>query len=286
MTQRHHTDGSTKRFVADNHWHHDFLHHPLFNDLETMFHLSNHTAWPSIEWLNSQLSTQHVVEGIPIRFVADPELADDERYYEQIIFETGQIPTRLENWHDLFGAFIWLLFPKTKRLLNQLHIHEISEHGLTKRSKARNAITLFDECGVVVTYDSADVAASGIKETLRNHLWQQAFVEQRSLWQHSVHSFMFGHANYEMATKPYLGLTGKVLFIPLNSEFNRLSLKNRYQQLDDALCNQIRDNQLLKNNEKLSPMPFLGIPNWYDDNNDPQFYENIQYFRPKRRKAE
>ena len=56
-------------------------------------------------------------QGKAITFVEDEKFADETRYYEQNIFETGQVPTRQQNWHDLFGGFIWCLFPKTKARL-------------------------------------------------------------------------------------------------------------------------------------------------------------------------
>ena len=222
-----------------------------------------------------------LASGKKLNFIPDPHIQDDPRYYEQIIYETGNVPTRLDNWHDLFGGLIWILFPKTKTLLNKMHIEQINEHGLVKRSTSRNAITLLDECGVLMPYNCDNPHGERIKSNLRNHLWHESFVEDRAHWDESIGAFMFGHANYEMATKPYIGLTGKALFLPVNSDFYRLSLKNQYQYLDTVLYRQIIDNQLLKNNKALSPMPFLGIPDWYEDNKQVEFYQNTNYFRPK-----
>ena len=33
----------------------------------------------------------------------------------------------------------------------------------------------------------------------------------------------------------------------------------------------------------LSPLPILGIPGWWNGNEDPRFYENKSYFRKKRK---
>ncbi|CAM5212301.1 hypothetical protein ALON55S_02729 [Alishewanella longhuensis] len=88
-------------------------------------------------------------------------------------------PTRAENWHDFFGALIWCLFPKTKALLNQLHMAEIAEHGQQQRSKLRNKLTLLDECGVLVCLEPEQLAHA---ELLRQHQWQQSFVTKRSDW--------------------------------------------------------------------------------------------------------
>jgi hypothetical protein len=36
----------------------------------------------------------------------------------------------------------------------------------------------------------------------------------------------------------------------------------------------------LRATSALSPLPLLGIPDWWPDNNYEVFYENIRYFRP------
>jgi hypothetical protein len=46
----------------------------------------------------------------------------------------------------------------------------------------------------------------------------------------------------------------------------------------------INNENILKDNTRLFPLPFLGIPNWYGEQNN-EFYENVDYFRPKRTKA-
>ncbi|MBU2968463.1 DUF3025 domain-containing protein [Pseudoalteromonas sp. C2R02] len=269
------------KFEPSKEWSVDFKQHGLFNDLIELFKLDQNDQWPDCDWLNSHIKDLILSSGKNLNFIPDPHIQDDPRYYEQIIYETGNVPTRIDNWHDLFGGLIWILFPKTKTLLNKMHIEQINEHGLVKRSTSRNAITLLDECGILFPYNIDNAVSEQIKDSLKNHLWDDAFVTHRSQWGENIAAYMFGHANYEMATKPYLGLTGKALFLPVNSDFYRLSLKNQYEFLDTVLYQQIIDNQLLKNNKALSPMPFLGIPDWYEDNNNVEFYKNINYFRPK-----
>ena len=269
------------RFEPEQNWSLDFLKFGLFDQLNKLFALDNNPQWPNCDWLNSHAPELTLASGNTLKFVPDPEVKDDPRYYEQIIYETGNVPTRIDNWHDLFGGLIWVLFPKTKTLLNKMHIEQINEHGLVKRSTSRNAITLLDECGVLLPYNVDDNIGKEIKSQLQNHLWHEAFVTNRALWNKHISAFMFGHANYEMATKPYLGLTGKALFLPVSEDFYRLSLKRQYKYLDTVLYKQIIDNHLLKNNKSLSPMPFLGIPGWYADNENVEFYNNVNYFRPK-----
>jgi len=250
--------------------------------------LDQNHHWPDCDWLNKQINNLTSASGKRIEFIPDPQIQDDPRYYEQIIYETGQVPTRINSWHDFFGGLIWVLFPKSKTLLNKMHIEQINQFGLIKRSPCRNAITLLDECGILMAYNTDECPnaknnskGEEIKYQLKNHHWLDAFVNNRTQWDHHISAFMFGHANYEMATKPYLGLTGKALFLPVTSDFFRLSLKQQYKVLDTVLYQQIIDNQLLINNKALSPMPFLGIPGWFTDNENTEFYNNTNYFRPK-----
>lgn len=218
-------------------------------------------------------------------FVANQDLAQSndkfapaaELYYEEIIHQFHWIPTREENWHDWFNALIWLSFPKTKRLLNQLHIQDIQEHGLHPRSHLRNRLTLLDECGGILAYeDDAHLQA------LENHLWHSAFMDMRDHWHNRTKYFVFGHANYEMLLSPYIGLTGKYLPIKVDSDFWQLSLQAQYSGLDEALYRACLVGELLQHKGGLKPLPLLGIPGWYPDNDDPQFYANEDYFRPKR----
>ena len=63
--------------------------------------------------------------GAPIRFVP-PAVPSREfsAQYEVRIFETGEVQTRPDNWHDLFNALVWLAFPRTKAVLNRSRSEE------------------------------------------------------------------------------------------------------------------------------------------------------------------
>lgn len=265
-----------KKFTPPEQFQPSFLVSGAFAHLNHLFKLNTHNDWPDFAWLN-RLNNIKNSQGLAVQFEPDPLFQDEERYYEQIIYETGRIPTREQNWHDLFGAMIWCLFPKTKALLNKRHIDEINQHGLKQRSKHRNALTLFDECGVVLAITDDTVQAQ-----LRAHKWQSVFVERRIQWGEIIHPFIFGHANYEMLTQPFIGLTGKVLCIKVEASFAALSVQEQYVVLDDLLCEQITEQGVLDDNKQMSPLPLLGVPTWYDDNKNPQFYDNTDYFRVKR----
>ncbi|XLM22397.1 DUF3025 domain-containing protein [Chromobacterium piscinae] len=43
------------------------------------------------------------------------------------------------------------------------------------------------------------------------------------------------------------------------------------------------DDAFLASPRALCPLPLLGIPGWWPDNEDPAFYDNAAYFCPTRR---
>lgn len=272
---------NTKKRVFEpfEHWTVEFCQGVgFFNHLQQLFGFDQWQEFPSaaqlIKLLHDGTTTYN---GQSLQFVGQDDVDFAGRAYETVIYQTGQVPTRYNNWHDLFGAFIWCVFPKTKALLNHLHHSDIQQHGQKVRTKTRNAITLLDECGVILA-----VTDAMFKTKLREHQWHWAFVEQRQRWGQDVLPFIIGHANYEMLTKPYIGLTGKALFVTVEANFATLSLLEQYQFLDERLSHSIQDEQILMDNSHLSPLPLLGVPGWYEDNKDPVFYDNKQYFRDKR----
>lgn len=264
------------RFTPPADWNTALLQgNPIFADLCQLFRFDQLTDYPDIGWLNQCLPRSG------ISFVDNAALEQDGRYYEEYIYATGQIPTRKDNWHDFFGALIWCLYPKTKALLNQLHMAEIGRYGLQQRSKLRNKLTLFDECGVVICLEPDKQQHAAL---LRSHQWQQSFVLQRNDWWQGVRPMIFGHAMYEMATAAFIGLTAKALFIDVPDGFSRWSLTAAYSFVDAKLHEQIANEAVLLDNQQLTPLPLLGVPRWYNDNETAGFYHNTDYFRPQRQR--
>ncbi|MDX1678230.1 DUF3025 domain-containing protein [Arsukibacterium sp.] len=262
------------RFMPPASWSSELLStSPLFTDLCQSFAIAPLTTWPDIGWFN------HCATHTLVQFVDNEELTADGRYYEEYIYATKRVPTRKDNWHDFFGALIWCLFPKTKALLNRLHMHEISQHGQKQRSKLRNKLTLFDECGVVICLEPAAIKHATL---LRTHQWQQSFVDSRADWWQSIRPVIFGHAIYEMATAPFIGLTAKALFVEVPAGFCQWSLTDAYSFLDKNMSQQIANGGLLPDNDQLTPLPLLGVPGWWHQNCQPAFYLNMEYFRPLR----
>ena len=264
-------------------WNHPFISQlPMspMQQLEDQFALSALPTWPNAAGLNI-LNRKLINDSrlIP-EFVCQSKITESDNYYEQIIHQQHIIPTRPNSWHDLFNGLIWLQFPQTKQLLNQQHVEDIEEYGLSPRTHRRNNLTHFDECGVIVTYQRTDVFVA-FMQSLKHHHWKSVFVEKRQHWGNEINSFIFGHANLEMLLQPFIGLTGKWLAVEVDSQFSLLPYSEQVAKLDKLLVNQIQQTNTFAEHKPLRPMPLLGIPDVWDANNDPAFYENTDYFRPQ-----
>lgn len=265
-----------QRFIAPTDWDAHILHsHPAYHPLDCLLPMRQQLQFPAGAMLNSwwgQLQSQ-----VGYLFVDSSLLAGDSRYYEVFIAQTGQIPTRTHNWHDLFGACSWLLYPNSKRALNQRHLAEIEQSQSKQRSGLRHQLTLFDECGVLLLYRQSD---QWLIDLLRQHRWYEAFVTHAMDWR-KVCPLVFGHAIWEMLTRPFIGLTAKLLPIVVDDSFFTMGLQQQLDFVDTQLCKQVAEFSLTDWRSQLSPLPILGIPGWYPRQDD-AFYQLTDYFRPKR----
>ena len=130
--------------------------------------------------------------GRPIRFVPPPA---DAPAYEQHIDATGEVPTRPDDWHDFFNALAWCVWPRSKAACNALHLAEQSAReaaGLAGRGSRRDALTQFDECGILVV--SADPEVSAL---LAAHAWEVAFWQRRDRLLATTRFLVFGHGSWD-----------------------------------------------------------------------------------------
>jgi hypothetical protein len=236
--------------------------------------------FPSLRELNG-LVGPHVKSGggMPIRFV-EPRTAAEEPY-ESGIFRTGLVPTRADNWHDLFNALVWLSFPLTKALLNRRHCEEMSRHGhdAGRRGTARDVLTLFDEGGVIVL--SSDDA---LLELLRGFEWKELFWHRRAALERCMRFLVFGHAILEKSLEPYKGVTAKALLLQAPASLLAASVAEQLAGADDASARWFAAKEALASTRNLAPLPVLGVPGWAD-NEASAFYDDATVFRPGYRGA-
>jgi hypothetical protein len=95
--------------------------------------------------------------------------------------------------------------------------------------------------------------------------------------------FLFGHGLYEKALRPYVGMTGQGLLLPVEAAFFGWSLEEQLCHLDESLAQYLAEPGHCRSTAELTPVPLLGVPGWTSDNDDPAYYDNTAYFRPGRR---
>lgn len=258
---------------------------PLYSIFE---HLKRPIAemqrWPALSELNrlriGQGQSIQTRSGKEISFV--PAITGKqplEQKYEAKIFLTGEVQTRTNNWHDFFNALVWLVFPRAKSILNQLHYQMQcleAERQMMHRGALRDAATLFDESGVIVV-----CTEQALIESLKNFQWKELFWRRREEVLSSMRFFIFGHGLHEKALNPYPGMTGKGIIFHVNKAFLKKAQTGQLQVLDSMLESFLSEK--LSSSADLQPIPLLGYPGWVEANNDEAYYDNKRYFRDKNR---
>lgn len=264
-------------------WKPDFFQQsPLFDAIQHVsIPFARMSQWPTLEQFSSELRKKGIRShgSQPVHAVAQaakPEKFDD--LYESRIYLKGELQTRLENWHDFFNAMCWLQFPKTKAALNALHYEcsRIRKAG-TNRSSLENAITLFDECGAIIVADDEFML-----DLIRKHHWKQLFFEHREKFCEHMQCYVFGHAMFEKAIKPYIGMTAHAVLIKQDSDFFQKGYLEQLAHMD-SLVSAAWLNKEIETPVGLQPFPLLGMPGWWTGGQGEEFYSNEAYFRTRRR---
>lgn len=194
-------------------------------------------------------------------FVPQAALPADQAY-EKFIFDTRQVPTR-DNLHDLFNGLCWLRFPETKRCLNALQAAQIAQAGVQPlRGAMRDALTVFDENAALLS------APQPLWEALQARQWDRLFVELRPLWR-QARLVLFGHALLEKLTNPRKPITAHVYRAPAPA--------GSLDALDHWAAGALRQADLTA--KIFLPLPVLGVPGWWAQNEVLSFYDDPLVFR-------
>ncbi|MFZ4481206.1 MAG: DUF3025 domain-containing protein [Rhodoferax sp.] len=197
----------------------------------------------------------------PVRFVAQGDLPAGVAY-EQHIFETARVPTR-DGLHDFFNGLAWLQFPRTKRRLNQLHVAQIAQTGIRPvRGPARDALTLFDENAAFL------LAPDALWDALAAKDWQALFGRLRPLWRDS-HLLLFGHALLEKLVSPRKPITAHVYRVHAGG--------HSIAELDAWVASDLSADKLAA--KPFAHLPVLGVPGWWQVNEEADFYTDSSVFR-------
>lgn len=236
--------------------------HPLFDGLSAYHDLVQSPGWPGIDELNARLSLQG-----RCLIVQDEALAGDGLHYEQRVAQGG-IATRPCNWHDLFNALVWARYPAIKAALNARQCLHIARGGSRRRNRAQEALTQFDETGVVV-----QVRDAALIEAWDRHDWSGLFAGQADRWRRGdiVIAGVVGHALMEQALLPGRRLVGKCLVVYTETGADVLA----------RIAGAVGAGEVLEDPLELRPLPLAGIPGWHP-RQDAGFYAQADYFRPLR----
>ena len=266
-------------------WDPDFLaRSPMFEPLRVCAPEWPFGKWPDpaeLQALLEERSPPVRVSGGALLCVV-PQLPGVKRpalSYEERIYLKGELPVRPHNWHDLFNFLVWLSFPRAKAALNARHYAAIrgrAPTGLPNRGPVADALTLFDEGGVIVGSTSHSLV-----ELLHEFEWKNLFWLRRREVVESMQFRLFGHALYEKALRPFTGITGRGVFIELDENVLRMPPAAQLAELDERLARHIDTPDRMKSSKDLLIVPILGVPGWCTENEVESYYDNIDYFRPR-----
>ncbi|MFN7086750.1 MAG: DUF3025 domain-containing protein [Burkholderiales bacterium] len=270
-------------------WLPDFLmRSPAFEPLRAQGAALGTTRWPTLDEMQAVFDARWpppvAASGVPLRLVGQggkPRSFEDK--YEARVYLKGELQTRSGNWHDLFNALVWLTFPRAKAALNERHYRALRQQqaaGASNRGAAQDAMTLFDEGGVVVAASDRELLGM-----LRGFEWKTLFWRNRARVRAGMHFYLFGHALYEKALRPFAGITGRAMLFEVEPGLLTAPLAMQLEKLDTLVAQRLRDEREIRTTRDLAPLPVLGVPGWWPDNEHEAYYDDTAHFRPGRGSA-
>lgn len=186
------------------------------------------------------------------------------------------IPTR-DLSHDWYNGLVWLAFSRAKREINGRHIEDERQADISDgnakatssngRSRLRDALTLFDESGALLLATKPSSA-----EALLNHDWPTFFSGGAQMQAQEKRLLVFGHGLLDSLHLPHKGLCAKV--IPIHVK----NLDMSFDTLDSLLVQVV---QRITDPGNFSPLPVMGIAEWFSQASSPGFYDDKTVFREK-----
>ncbi len=263
---------------------------PMFDPLRHLAaYFEDFQEWPALDDYQRVLDAWplpiHTHAGKPLKIAAQAGRPDVfEQHYAPRIYMTGEIQTRTENWHDFFQYLSWFMFPKTKAVINSIHLPfakqrlEQGGESLGKRSPVENMLSLFDEGGAVLVASDASLL-----ELVKAFQWKELFWQRRAELANTFKCVPFGHAVYEKGLAPYIGMTANCILLEADADFFNGNNDSQLAWIDEQLATIFSEGTLLTKPRDLSPFPILGMPEWDPANSEEVYYDNVNYFRPGRK---
>lgn len=234
---------------------HSFLERPMVRKLaDNVPGLTSIRTWPSaVEWqglgeLHSgykDLNLCFALEQKPGQRARRKIPKNSLRTYEQWIFESQEIPTRADNWHDFFNALIWINFPLAKKalhhkaLLIQQSWPSSPDFQKGKRSRLADRLTCFDEGGVVYEMSKCENRLE-VERILHSH---DEELKEEFVRRNTDRFTLFGHGILEVLIKKLskgeketdaeARLNASCIILNEGSESRDLKLKNYLESFDE-----------------------------------------------------
>ena len=237
-------------------------------------------ALPAGDWVarcDSLAATRGLrsASGAPIRFVAGAT-GTGALAYEAAVLDHGRVACRPTGWgalHDLHNALVWLTFPRTKAMLNRLHVsgEAVPSAG---RGRLRDMLTLLDENGLLWLSESPALDARLLEKD-----WGSLLVQNRDMLRERVVPIVLGHGLLEKLASPYKSMTAHCLVC---SGRWRTDVVHDPEAIDGDVAARIAAWSGADLPHRLAPLPILGLPGWDPCNDDRSYYDDARVFRPPR----
>lgn len=255
---------------------------PLFEPIAGRLRFFGGETPPGVDALNAVLERlaqpPQAASGAPVCFVLP---AGNSGGYEERVYAKGEVETRPDNWHDFFNALAWMAYPRTKRILNGRHhaaLQAPRAAGSAARGTVRDAVTQFDECGIVVAS-----AAPALVDLIRAHEWKELFWMHRAQLARGMRFFVFGHATWDQLRAPFVGLTAKAVFLDVEAAWLARPVERQVADVDARLAEIFLRPDAYAQPRDFQPLPLLGIPGVVAESEAPSYYDDVRQFRPKKR---
>lgn len=255
---------------------------PLFEPIAERLRSFGGETLPGVDALNDLLDKlahpPQAASGAPVRFVLP---AGEAAGYEERVYTNGEVETRADNWHDFFNALAWMAYPRTKRILNGRHHAALQAQrvaGSGVRGALRDAVTQFDECGIVVAS-----ASPALVDLIRAHEWKELFWMHRAQLACDMRFFVFGHATWDQLRAPFVGLTAKAVFLEADTAWLERPVEQQVADVDARLAEILLRSDAYVQPRDFQPLPLLGIPGVVAESEAPSYYDDVRQFRPKKR---
>lgn len=213
-------------------------------------HFAHHEDWPLFADFNAAYRALTADQGVAeLSFGANVRKQDKRvagrivlsALYDARISLAHEVPTRERDWHDLLNMLCFSTFPRSKLALHSRQyaclaqrITDNDSRLPNRRSREQDALTLFDEGGVVLVADEAAALQLAAAEPLGREALSLALCGARRL-----RVVPFGHALFEHEIEGIRCPGGATLVLTVPSLWAEQA--SFLREVDQALVQRISD---------------------------------------------